>query len=750
MIAVRNSRSIRIVRRAPDPGSMRAAMMFALFLLATGVAAQDPAPRPRLGLVLSGGGARGLAHIGVLQVLEELRVPVDCVAGTSMGAIVGGLYAYGYDPYAIERLVVGLDWPYLLQDSPRRSDLSIRRKQEEYEFLVQLRVGYRDGGIALPKGLVQGQNLGIVLDQLTLEAHDLASFDDLPLPFRCVAADIGNGRRIVFDRGDLPRAMRASMALPGIFAPVDHEQSLLVDGGILDNLSVEAARAMGAERVIAVDIGTPPSRLEDIRDLLGITSQMVALLTQTYVDDAIESLRPEDLLIQPQLGALTAADFARGPELIALGREWALRQAGALRRFAVGEAEFAAWRHAHRRVARPLPIVTAIEIAPTGRFESGMVADRLTLRVGERLDLLRLKRDLERIHGLDLFELVRCRVRFTGPEQCVLEVRAIEKSWGPGYLRFSLDAGSDFNGGNAFSVGLRYVETGIGPLDAEWATTLRLGTDTLLQTEWFQPLFRSRALFVAPAIGYSRRPLRAPVGSQITEFTGDQGSAQLDVGTHWIDTTELRFGIDRGFGEYEVEAGLPPPGDDEVDDGGLHAQAELDTLDRSTFPTSGLRAVGHWRLREDSLGAERDYSIARFGMFGAVQVLEQVFALRLSGQWQLSGVPTFADVFPIGGLFNLSGLGAIDLVGLEGGVASLLTYRRLSSSANPLQFPLYAGGSVEAGGLWDWGEVTSDDVRYGGSVFAGIDSPLGPIFLALGFGEGGERAAYFTLGQIRF
>jgi predicted acylesterase/phospholipase RssA len=228
-----------------------------LILLAAGVlAAQDQVHRPRLGLVLSGGGARGLAHIGVLQVLEEMRVPVDCVAGTSMGAIIGGLYSYGYSPAELERIVVNADWRYLLQDQPSRTDLSIRRKQEEYEFLVQLRVGVRDGKIALPKGLIQGQNLGLLLDQLTLEAHDLVSFEELPLPFRCVAADIGDGTRVVFERGDLPLAMRASMSLPGIFAPVEADGRLLVDGGIIDNLPVEAARSLGAERLIAIDIGT--------------------------------------------------------------------------------------------------------------------------------------------------------------------------------------------------------------------------------------------------------------------------------------------------------------------------------------------------------------------------------------------------------------------------------------------------------------------------------------------------------------
>ena len=336
--------------------------LLALALVTAGAAAQEPEPRPRVGLVLSGGGARGIAHIGVLQVLEELRVPVDCVAGTSMGAIVGGLYAYGLSPDELEQRMTSIDWDHLLQDYPSRSDLAIRRKQEEYSFLVQARVGIRDGQIALPKGLIQGQNLGLLLDQLAIEAHDLDSFEELPIPFRCIATDIADGSRIVLERGDLPLAMRASMALPGIFAPVEWEEHLLVDGFLVDNLPVEAARGMGAQRLIAVDIGTPPLEREEIRDLLGITTQMVSILLERNVREAIASLGPEDFLLKPELGDLTVADFERSPELIRIGREWARKHARELARFSVPAEEYERWRSRQRRTPRPMPLLAEVRV----------------------------------------------------------------------------------------------------------------------------------------------------------------------------------------------------------------------------------------------------------------------------------------------------------------------------------------------------------------------------------------------------
>src|SRR5262245_12414203 len=431
-------------------------------LVATVLPPQQTQPRPRVGLVLSGGGARGIAHIGVLQVLEELHVPVDCVSGTSMGSIIGGLYAYGLSPEELERFVTTVDWPYILQDYPDRTDLNIRRKQEEYDFLVQLRVGVRDGKIALPKGLIQGQNLGLVLDELALEAHDLASFDDLPIPFRCVATDLTDGSRVVFDRGDLPLAMRTSMALPGIFAPVERGESLLVDGFLVDNLPVDAARSMGATRLIAVDIGTPPLRREQIQDLFGVTSQMLTLLLERRVKEAVESLGPEDLLLRPDLGTLTTPDFVRNRELIAMGKDWARSHAQELARFAVPPEEYERWRSRQRRTPKPLPVIAEIRIETTPAVSRGVVESNMRTKAGEPLDLLRLKKDLERIYGTDLFEKVRFRLLPQPDGRQILEIKADEKSWGPGYLRFSFDTSTDFDGAGAFSVGLNYTHTLIG------------------------------------------------------------------------------------------------------------------------------------------------------------------------------------------------------------------------------------------------------------------------------------------------
>jgi NTE family protein len=702
--------------------------------------AQEPTMRPRLGLVLSGGGARGIAHIGVLEVLEELHVPVDCISGTSMGAIIGGLYAYGLAPEEIERWVLSVDWPYILQDFPHRTDLTIRRKQEEYEFLVQVRVGVRDAKIALPKGLIQGQNLGLVLDQLALEAHELPSFDDLPIPFRCVASDIVDGTRVVFDSGDLPLAMRASMSLPGIFAPVEWGGRLLVDGFLLDNLPVEASRSMGAQRLIAVDIGSPPLKREEIEDLLGITGQMLSVLTAPSVNRAVESLGPEDVLVRPDLGTLTPGDFERGAELIAIGKEAARRQAAELSRYSVPAEEYERWRSRQRRVPKPLPVLAEVRIETTSAVSRQTVEAHVRTKAGEPLDLLRLQKDLERVYGSDLFEKVRFRLLRLPDGGQVLEIKADEKSWGPGYLRFGFDTSTDFDGAGALTLGLNYTHTMIGETDAEWRTIVRLGTNTSIASEWFQPIEASRRFFVAPALGYERFPVRADIAGTQTDALVQRGGGRLDAGAHLGGWSELRFGIDFQRGNLHFEESSPTVEGD-FDDNGLHASLEIDTLNASLFPSEGVRVGARWKRRFESLGADSNFEVVDVGGYAVTTVAGQSVGLLSSLQFETAGETEPAEAFAVGGLFRLSGLGGTTRAGPEGGVASLITYRKMGA--------VYLGGSFEAGGVWDgWDTTNSRSIIFAGSVFSGLATPIGPIYLGYGWAEEGEKAAFLIIGQI--
>ncbi|MDE2250763.1 MAG: patatin-like phospholipase family protein, partial [Gammaproteobacteria bacterium] len=274
-----------------------------------GEAAQHQSRRPRIGLVLSGGGARGMAHAGVLEVLDDLHLRVDAIAGTSMGAVIGGLYASGMSGRDIERLLASVDWQDAFRDRPPRAELGFRRKQEEHDFLVNFPLGVQGRRLLIPAGLVQGEKLTELIRRATLPVATVTNFDELPIPFRAVATDLETGASVVMDSGDLTSALRASMSAPGVFAPVERDGRLLVDGGLTENLPIDVARAMGVDVLIVVDAGFPLQTRDRLNSLTSVSNQALAILVRRDVERQISTLGPGDVLLQPALGQRASYDF---------------------------------------------------------------------------------------------------------------------------------------------------------------------------------------------------------------------------------------------------------------------------------------------------------------------------------------------------------------------------------------------------------------------------------------------------------
>src|SRR5688572_1747521 len=318
---------------------------FMALMMAAGAPAQESAPqpatsRPRIGLVLSGGGARGAAHIGVLKVLEENRVPVDAIAGTSMGAVVGGLYASGLSAKDIERVMTSVDWQDAFLDRPPRTDLNFRRKLEDQNFLVKFPLGLKGGKFRLPRGLVQGQKLTQILRGLTLPVAQIQHFDDLAIPFRAVATDIVTGDRVVLDHGDLTTAMRASLSAPGVFSPVDNEGRMLVDGGLSSNLPIDVAREMGVDILIVVDCGFPLLERGKLVSVATVSNQMLAILIRHNTAEQRKTLKATDLVIDPALGDFSSLDFNQHAKAMRIGEQAARGQSERLAALSVSADEF--------------------------------------------------------------------------------------------------------------------------------------------------------------------------------------------------------------------------------------------------------------------------------------------------------------------------------------------------------------------------------------------------------------------------
>jgi NTE family protein len=464
-----------------------------------------PPQRPRIGLVLSGGGARGAAHIGVIKVLEELRVPVDVIAGTSMGSIVGSSYASGQTVANMTRDVAHIKTEMLAKDQPPRPDLG-PPEADDWRDYIGPQFGYRDGSLQLPKGAITGVALEAVLRELALAKGDW-NFDKLPIPFRAIATDVYTGQMTVLKSGDLATAMRASMSVPGAVAPVPIGGKLLVDGGLTRNLPVDVARAMGAEVIIAVNLGTPLLPREQITSAFSVALQMLNILTEQNVGASLASLKPQDVLILPELGDYSAGDFDHMPSTIPIGEAAARKLAGQLERYSLPPEQYAAHRQQQVRVvAQDTRPVDELRVEGLERVNEQVVIQSMETTVGSPLDVATLDLDMRRIYGRGDFEHVQYQL-IDEPEHRILAVQAVEKSWGPTYVRFGLSLSSDFRGDNAFNLLASIRRTWLNKLGGEWRADVQVGNDGLLFTEFYQPLTPSQYFSSRRALVPAARPI---------------------------------------------------------------------------------------------------------------------------------------------------------------------------------------------------------------------------------------------------
>ncbi len=598
-------------------------------------AAPDAAPagakgRPRIGLVLSGGGARGIAHIGVLRALEEQHVPVDLITGTSMGSIVGGLYAAGYSPDQMEEIVDGIDWVDAFDDAPPRSQRSFRRKEDDYNFLTSLKLGIKKSGIALPWGLVQGQKLNLILRRLFLPVAPIRDFDELHVPFRAVSTNIVTGEAVVHAGGDLATAVRASMSLPGVFAPVELGDKLLVDGGVSNNTPVDLAIQMGADVLIVVDVGTPLAPREKITNAAAIVSQLTSLMVVRTTQRELALMRPQDILIRPDLEGVSTASFEMGSSVAPRGEEAARAQLTALEKLAVPAEDHARWLAHQRHGPTVLPTIAHVVVENDSRLDNNVLEARLATRAGEPLDVPKLEGDLQDLYGVDAFERVDYRLDET-PEGTDLAIEAKEKSWGPSYLRFGLNLEENFENTSDYNLSVNFTVRPIDRLGGEWRSDLVVGSTLRLYTEFWQPFGAESRYFVAPNFKFRRDRFPVYDGDDRTgEFLLSQTIFGLDVGRQLSSWGELRLGVAYNLGHSRTVVGTP----DEADSfrtGGAYARFAVDTLDGVHFPRHGAFLRTAYGLVRESLGADDDYEILERGLRASRYVPRQHPA-RLRGR----------------------------------------------------------------------------------------------------------------------
>ncbi len=719
----------------------RASLLAALALAPQGAVAAGP--RPRIGLVLSGGGALGIAHVGVLQELEAMHVPVDVVAGTSMGAIVGGLYAAGYSPAELEHVVGTLDWRELLRDRPDRRRLPFRRKVDDHTYLTRYELGISDGKLRMPSGFISGHRLGVALRVLSLRAAGVTDFDRLALPFRAVSTDLGTGEMVVLASGDLPTALRASMAVPGIFAPVEVEGRLLADGGMVRNLPVDVARAMGADIVIAVDLGEPLAAEGRPDSIATVIARTMAMLTRLNVEN---SLRSADIVIRPEVAEFGLLDFPRWNEILPRGSAAVRAAAGELAVFALPPDEWAAHVACQRRATLPLRI-SQVNVDPGPGQPPELVRQVVRTRPGRVLDAGLLQADLDRLYDLGESETVDFHLDPDGNDWA-LAIAARPKGWGPNFLRFGLALSADLEGSSDFNALGSLTMTRLNRLGGELKAWTQLGTSPLFGAQFDQPLETSRTLFATVGAQGSQVKQQVPIGAESVQYRISVRRAVAGLGLALGSYGEFRFGVRRD----ETDAVPTSSHGSEAPrvthtDSGLVLNGTLDQMDNLSFPKRGVLAFVEAYDARASLGSDDVYRRLDVRAYGAVTVGRSTFLGLARYTSALGGTLPIGQEARLGGLFNLSGLPPGELAGSYGGMAGLIyMYRvgRLPSFGEGI----YAGCSLEAGNLWPSSrEVRLSDLRHSFSLVVGADTALGPVYLAQGFTSGGKDSYYLLVGR---
>ena len=705
----------------------------------------------KVGLVLSGGGARGAAHIGVLRVIEELKIPLHCIAGTSIGAIVGSMYAAGLSPDDIEKVMTSMDWNNIFRDKPPSSDMTFRRKQDASQYLIDFDLGIKDGRLAMPKGLLQGQNLNMLLKSVLLHTESISDFDHLGVPFRAVAADIETGEAVVLGKGELVSAIRASMSIPGVFAPVEIDGKMLVDGGVSNNLPVDTARRMGANVIIAVDIGTALAGRDELTSSVGITSQLITIMVQRNTAEQIRSLRENDVLIQPDLGDISTGDFTRAAEAVGCGLAAAQAARDDLARFSADEQRYESFLAAQRKPEDEDVSLEFVELDNKTSLPDWVINAHIDLKMNAVLRWRKLKENIDRIYGIDTFERVNFRLaEKEGKTGIVIE--PVEKSWGPNYLRFGIGFEDNFRGKSSYALTGQFTKAALNRLAGEWRVEGRIGTSPRIYTELYQPIDEGLKYFVAANLEYYVRNINnySERGDILSQHRANAGRFGLEAGRQFGNWGELRAGLHRERGRVRLLIGPPYYETQTYDRSSVFASLAYSKLDNYVFPLSGTDAKIKWEYNMRALGSDINVQTMSLRWMTAFTWRRFTFVPGLDFRITLDNddLPV-QDTYPMGGFLNLSGYSSDEIYGRHTGLARLIAYRELASlGLGGLNMPFYLGASVEAGNVWTRrSDINFDSLILAGSVFIGMKTFLGPVYLAYGQAERKHSSVYLYLGQ---
>jgi NTE family protein len=706
---------------------------------------EQPA-HPRLGLVLEGGGALGLAHIGVITWMEEHHIPVSYVVGTSMGGLVGGIYATGRSPAEVRELINGIDWDQVLSGVTPFRDLSFRRKEDAHQYPGQLEFGLR-GGLQFPSGFNTGQGVNLVLDKVALPYSEIASFNDLPIPFACVSTDLVSGKIHVFRDGSLSLAMRSTMSLPGIFTPVRHGKSLYADGFLLDNLPVDVGKQMGPEVTLAIHLETTPMDPNTNLSSFGVLGQSISVMSAV---NELRSMEQADILVTVPLQKYSSLDYNKADAIIKQGYDAAASKASVLSAFSVSEAEwedYLAKRNARRRTA---PIPKFVQVTGTSPEMAKAMEKQMSPLIGQPVDSKTINQNMMTIVGMGRFATATYSMTTKDGEQG-LQVQAEQKSYAPPIVRpLIVIDGSEFNN-VLFSIGARITFLDVGSYRSELRNDVILGSQYLLDSEYYHPFTTTSNWFISPRLGfnsvqfnvYSSNTLQASY--RIREALGG-----LDTGYAFGRTGEFRLGYEGGYQKATPEIGNAPTiPTTSGTTGDFRIQYQLNTLDDPVIPRSGVSLLMYTKGYTTNPAAPGPFPVSEIQSeaFFRLNAPTSIFVVADGGSsyGYKTGIPTFS----LGGGRQLVAWGTNELLTDQYFLGQAGYIRELT------KLPPFLGSSVNLLGIFELGKTyklpagpspPNLPLDVAGGLL--VNTIFGPVFVAGTVGNYGHARFYFQIGRI--
>ena len=705
-----------------------------------------PKTHPKLGLVLEGGGALGLAHIGVITWMEEHRIPVSYVVGTSMGGLVGGIYATGRSPAEVRELINGIDWDQVLSGVTPFRDLSFRRKQDAHDVPGQLEFGLR-GGLQFPSGFNSGQGVNLVLDSVALPYSEIQSFNDLPIPFACVATDLVSGKRHVFRDGSLSLAMRSTMSLPGIFTPVRSGNSLYADGFLLDNLPIDVGKEMGSEVTLGIHLETAPMDPKTNLSSFGVLGQAISVMSAA---NELRSMEQADILVTVPLLKYTSLDYNKADAIIKAGYDAAASKASVLAAFSVSEAEWEDYISARNARRKTTPVPQFIAVTGTSPEMAKAMEKQMSPLVGKPVDTKEVGQDMMTIVGMGRFATATYSMTEKNGQQG-LQVQAERKSYAPPIVRpLIVIDGSDYNN-VLFSIGARITFMDVGSYRSEVRNDIVLGSQYLLSSEYYHPYTTTSNWFIAPRAGFNSTQFNIYSGNTLqASYRIRQYGGGLDTGYAFGRTGEFRLGYEGGWeNATPVIGNVPTLPTTSGTTGDIRIQYQLTTLDDPVLPRAGTSLLIYTKGYNTNPAAPSPFPLSEIQaeQFFRFSASTSIFVSASGGSSY--GYKTGLPSFSLGGSRRLVAWSTNELLTNQYFVGQLGYIREL------VKLPPFLGSSINALGILEVGKTyklpngpspPNLPLDVAGGLF--VNTILGPVLVAGTVGDYGHARFYFQIGRV--